>query len=192
MSDKKLTPLNKQPAYQAAIGRVVEISRALAQTEDLVNRRRTALIQLQEKVSVPLSYTERALALARGVSTSKPPPESQVKEIVRLEAEAADLKKGMETANGEAEQIAAALSREYGNAAQKRHGVAVKHVLACVEALCEANRAEGEVIWELERLGYHGHGLTRHACFAIGEIDDANGSAAYYFNLSAKEYLGSL
>ena len=190
MSDKKI-PLNKQPAYQAAIGRVVEISRALAHTEDLVNKRRTALIQMQAKISTPLSYTERALALARGLSASNPPPESAVKEINRLEAEAADLKKGMSAANAEAEQIAAALSREYGDAAKKRHALAVKHVLACVEALCEANRAEGEVLWELERLGYHSHGLTRRACFAIGEIDDTNGSPAYYYGVEAKEYLRS-
>ena len=192
MSTLKVIPLSQQPRYQAAIGRVVEIGRALAQTEDLINKRRTALIQMQEKVSTPLSYTDRALALARGLSASNPPPESAVKEINRLEAEAVDLKKGMETANAEADHIAAALSREYGDAAKKRHATAVKHILSCVEALCEANRAEGEVLWELERLGYHSHGLTRCACTAVGEINDTNGSPAYYYGVAAKEYLRSL
>ena len=192
MIDKKIIPLNKQPTYQAAIGRVVEIGRALAQTQELIDKRRSALIQMQDRVTVPLSFTERALALARGVPAAlNPAPESAIKEISRLEAEAADLKKGMATANAEAEQIASALARELGAAAKKRHKEAVKHVLDCMEALCAANTAEGEVTLELERLGYHDHGIQRHAFFALGEPNDTNGSPAYYYSCDAKEYLRS-
>jgi hypothetical protein len=191
ISTPKIIPLSQQPTYQAAISRVVEIGRALSQTEDLLNRRRTSLIELQERVAVPLSYTERALALARGtLATASPAPESALKEIARLEAEAVELKKGMQTANAEAELIATTLSREFGNAAKKRHVAAVKHVLECVEAVCAANKAERDVTLDLERLGYHDHGIDRHAMFTIGEVDDTNGSPAYYFARDAKEYIG--
>ena len=191
MSASKIVPLSHQPLYQAAISRVVEIGRALSQTEDLLSRRRSALISMQERVTTPLSYTERALALARGTpATSKPPPESALKEISRLEAEAADLKQGMTAANAEAQQIASSLSRELGAAAKKRHVAAVKHILECLEALCDANTAEGEVALELERLGYHDHGIQRHALFAIGDINDFSSSPAWYFSREATEYIG--
>ena len=67
----------------------------------------------------------------------------------------------------------------------------MKKILECLEALCEANKAENQLRFELNNLGYHSHGLTAMHLHCVGEIDDRNGSFAFYYAREAREYIAS-
>ena len=74
MSDKNLIPLSKQPAYQEAISKVVEIGRALSATTAQLDKCQAALWEQQNKIISPPSLVDRAMALAGGSSLAATPP----------------------------------------------------------------------------------------------------------------------
>ena len=192
MFSKNAVPLHKQSAYAEAISKTVEISRALTATTAQLEKSRSALLVMQDKVTSPPSLVDRALALAGGSPLSKNPPvETTTSEIKRLEEEVIALQDGLRAASHAAEQVDRQISQQMGLAAKPAHVAAVKKILTCLESLCEANKAEEEIRFELSKLGYHDHGLAAMQFRFIGGIDDRNGTPAYYYAIDARQYTGS-
>lgn len=192
MFAKTITPLAKQAAYQEAISKVVEISRALTATTDQLNKRKSELWEMQNKVTSPPSLVDRALALAGGSPLSaNPPVATTTSEIKRLEEEVLALQQGLRAASDAAELVDRKISHEMGLKSKPAHLAAVKKILECLEALCEANKAEIDIRRDLMSLGYHSHGLVaKHFAF-VGEIDDRNGTPAFYYAQDSRQYIES-
>ena len=194
MFDKKIIPLSKQPAYQAAMAKVVEISRAMGHTTEQLTRCRAQADQILNSTPTKPSMLDRALSLASGISVGAAPvavPETLANEIARLEDEERCLKAGMVEASNAADRIAGDLAHEVTKIIRPAHVAAVKNVLDCMEKLVAANKAEWAVINELQKHGYDRHSMQRYALTMIGETNDQNGCPAYYFAREAKEYIAN-
>ena len=190
MSDKNFIPLSKQPAYQEAISKVVEIGRVLSATTAQLDKCRSAFLEQQNQAVSPPSLVDRAMALAGGASLRfSPPAPTTTSEIKRLEEEQIALQEGLRAANEAAEQVERQLSHEAALKSKAAHKAAVKKIIMCIEALCEANTAEAQIRGALSQAGYHSHTLQHHGFQFIGGIDDRNGGPAYYYAKDAREYV---
>lgn len=189
-STKAVIPLSQQPAYQAAVEKIVEIGRALAATKAKLETCHAELLESQHRGSAPHGVIERALALAGGSSYSAMPAAvTTTTEITRRQEERNALEAGLNEANKAANAVAQELSAAIGAQARPQHVAAVAHLLACLEALCKATRAEEDIRGNLERLGYSRHGLPFKGMTQPGRIEDTSGSAAFYFAREARAYI---
>lgn len=190
MSATKILPLAQQPAYKAAIGKVVDIGRALAETTALLDRTRSAVYELESRASEALSAIDRAMALASGAPlATNPVPPTLSTEVRRLEEEERALREGLRAASLAAEGVARQLAREVGQQARERHVAAVRAVREALTQLGNANKAEEAVRIDLEKLGYDGHGLPHGGIIGLGAIDDWTGSPAYYYMRETASYI---
>lgn len=200
-SNETIIPLTEQPEYQEAVARVVKISRAHSATSEKLEQCRARLASVQESSDAHQTpgLIDRALGIAAGslgVSARMSTAESQpiltmTAEISRLEVEAKELYNGLRAANQVVDNIATSLARSLGQATKARHIAAVAHIRSCLAQLCAANDVEVEVRVQLEKLGYHSHGLPNQGFSAIGGMDESWGSPAFYFNRNALEYIAS-
>jgi hypothetical protein len=190
MSATKNIPLAQQPAYKEAMSKVVDIGRTLADTTVLLDRTRAALLEFQSKKTTNApGAIERAMALVSGAQAGNPTNPPMAAEIQRLEEEQRSLRDGLMAANQAAEAVARELGRQIGLQEKARHIAAAKAVRDALLKLCEANKAERAVREDLERLGYD-HYLPHAGFMSIGEVDDRNGSAAFYFMRESRHYVG--
>lgn len=190
MFPKPEIPLSKQPAYQTAIGQVVEIGRALTATTTQLEHSRSSLLERQNRKIAAPSLVDRAMALASGTPLSVHPlPPTTTEEIQRLESEEIALQDGLAAANQATEKLATTIARDFGRKSQAAHAASVKTILDCLRALDAANQSEEKIRLDLEKLGYHSHGLPNKSFTWVGGVDDANGSAAYYFTKDALAYI---
>jgi uncharacterized coiled-coil protein SlyX len=193
MANTKLIPLASQPAYQEAVGKVAHISAALTRTTEDLERLQSQLFQLQNHATKTASDMDRALAIADGAAGSEALiPTGLQSEIERLTQTKKALQNGLVDANRAADAVAGELARTIAQGAKAQQVAAVKNILQCLEALCEANKAEEKIRLDLEKLGYSKHGLQPRGFDAIGRIDDWTGSPAYYFNKEAKRFIDGI
>lgn len=189
MSAKPI-PLREQPEYKAAISKVVEINRTISENSARLERARAELFETQTRAANSPGALDRAMEIVTGkTAPNRFITESLAAEVQRLEVEQRELAAGLAAANTEAEAVATRLAREMGVKARAKHAETVRRILECIKALDEANRKEEGVREELERLGYHSHGLPNQEFMAPGRIDDHFGSPAYYYVREANEYL---
>lgn len=188
-TSQKIIPLTEQPEYQAAISKVVEISRALSATTEKLEQCRAILLATPNPLPPAPSVIERALSLAGAAPQSEGPPVVTVAaEMQRLEAERKELHDGLTAANEAANATARSLAAKIGTSAKAAHVTAVERVLECLEALCLANKGESEVRESIEKLGYERHGLPYQGFNAIAQINDPN-EDAYRYARDARQYI---
>lgn len=191
MSATKIPPLAQQPAYKTAIGKVVDIGRALSETTVLLERTRSAVSEIENRASHALGAIDRAMALANGdhLPANLVPPTLSM-EVRRLEEEERALREGLRAASLAAEGVARQLAREIGQQARERHVAAVKEIREALRQLERANAAEEAIRTDLEKLGYDSHGLPHSGITKLGTVDDQSGSPAYYYMRETAEYIG--
>ncbi len=146
----KLIPLNQQPDYIAAAGKLATYRERLA-AADAERTRLGVELQLAQMRTpdTPDEIIAAADAAIAGVATA-----NHAKRMADIEALTAALRKAIGVQTIELDGIRSARSMEAGAAMRARHIETVGPVLAAMRALADALKAEQAVRRELEQAGY--------------------------------------
>lgn len=193
-TEEPIKPISEQPEYKTAMANLAAIHNAIASKVAEQQQIKRAIVEIETKGYDSHEVLQRALGLA---GCAPAPAEScspgDLRGAVdRLKLEITTLQDGLREAQKTADRIAESLARGAGRQAAPRHIQAVQRVLEALEALCAANEAEEKVRVDLERAGYHSHGLPFMAMGSIGKLDDHFGSPAFYYQKEGGFYISRM